>query len=299
MRRIGTLNSEKEARAFSDYLFTIKVDTQVSGHDGVWDVWLLSEDQLERGRSELEAFRAAPNASKYAAAASAARAQRDAELEAVLTTAKQHINLRERWERPAWLQMPVTIGLLVLSAAVTLYCEFGQNREHTALLQVQTVDASGRYIARPALFDVRQGEVWRVVTPTFIHMSPWHLLFNASLVLALGGMIERERGSGRLLLFVLVTAVISNLAQYFAAGPLFGGLSGLGYGLFAYVWLAGRFDPQSGLQISRESTILLVVWLFLCTTGAVGPVANVCHFSGLAVGLTWAAAGVLWRRARA
>jgi GlpG protein len=137
------------------------------------------------------------------------------------------------------------------------------------------------------------------VTPIFIHMGPWHLLFNAMLVLVLAGMMERERGSGWFLLFVLVTAVISNLAQYFASSPLFGGLSGLGYGLFGYVWVTGRFDPHSGLQISRESTILLMVWLFVCLTPAVGQVANVCHFTGLGVGLAWAAAGILWRRARA
>jgi len=61
MRRIGTLNSEKEARAFSDYLFTIKIDTQVSGQDGAWDVWLLDEDRLDEGRRELELFRTTPN----------------------------------------------------------------------------------------------------------------------------------------------------------------------------------------------------------------------------------------------
>jgi GlpG protein len=299
MRRIGTLNSERDARAFSDYLFTLKIDTQVSGQDGSWDIWLLDEDQLEQGRRELESFRADPNDAKYAAAAGIARAQRDAELQAVLTAAKQHIDLRQRWERPIWRQMPVTIGLLVISAAVTLYTQSGMNRDRTALLQVQTVDASGRYISRPILFDVRSGEVWRLVTPIFIHMGFWHLVFNASLMLAIGGLIERERGSLRLLLFVLVTAVISNLAQHFASGPLFGGLSGIGYGLFGYVWLVGRFEPQSGLQISRESTVLMVVWLFLCTTGLVGPVANYCHFVGLAVGLAWAGVEVLWRRSRA
>jgi len=297
MRRIGTLNSEKEARAFSDYLFTIKIDTQVSGQDGAWDVWLLDEDRLEDGRRELELFRTTPNDPKYASAASAARVKRDAELQAVLSAAKQHIDLKQRWERPVWLQMPVTLALLVISLAVTLFTEFGENRERTALLQVQTVDANG-WMIRAWLYDVRHGQVWRLLTPVFIHMSPWHLLFNAMLVMAIGGLMERERGSMHLLAFVLVAAVISNLAQHVVSGPLFGGLSGIGYGLFGYVWLTGRLDPNSGLQISRESTMLMFVWLFLCTTGAFGPVANVCHFTGLAVGVAWAGLEVLYRRSR-
>jgi len=297
MRRIGTLNGEKEARAFSDYLFTIKIDTQVSGQDGAWDIWLLDEDRLDEGRRELELFRTTPNDPKYASAASAAKKKRDAELQAVLSAAKQHIDLKQRWERPVWLQMPVTLGLLVLSLAVTLFTEFGENRDRTALLQVQTVDANWM-TSRTVLNDVRHGEVWRLVTPIFIHMSPWHLLFNAMLVTVIGGLMERERGSLHLLAFVIVAAVISNLAQYLVSGPLFGGLSGIGYGLFGYVWLTGRLDPNSGLQISRESTMLMFVWLFLCTTGAFGPIANVCHFTGLAVGLAWAALEVLYRRAR-
>lgn len=299
MRRIGTLNSEREARAFSDYLFTQKIDTQVSGNGAAWDIWLLNEDQLEQGRSELDAFRSAPHDPKYRDAAKAAQALRDAELQAVMNDARQHIDLRRRWERPVWQQMPVTFLLVAACVIITLWCEFGSNHDVMSKLQVQEVDASGRYVSRPVLFDVRRGEVWRLVTPMFLHMSPWHLIPNMLLALTLGGMIERERGSWRLLLGILVIAAISNTAQFLAQGPTFGGLSGVVYGLFGYVWIKGRWEPDSGLLLSRESTLLMIFWLFLCTTGAVGQIANVCHFVGLAVGLTWAGLEILWRRAHA
>jgi GlpG protein len=300
MRRIGTLNSEKEARAFSDYLFTLKLDTQVSGHDSAWDVWLLDEDRLDEGRRELELFRTTPHDPKYTSAASAARAQRDAELQAVLSAAKQHIDLRERWERPLWLQMPVTFVLLAACVIVTLLCEFGNNHDLMSKLQVQSSTIQGNNIQwRSGLSDIGSGQIWRLFTPILLHMSPWHLIPNVMLGLTLCGMIERERGSWRLLLGVLAIAAISNVAQYLVHGPQFGGLSGVVYGLFGYVWVMGKWEPQAGLQFSRESTVLMVVWLFLCTTGAVGPIANVCHFTGLAVGLAWAALEILWRRARA
>jgi GlpG protein len=93
--------------------------------------------------------------------------------------------------------------------------------------------------------------------------------------------------------------VVSNIAQNAYSGPHFGGISGVVYGLFGYVWLFGRFEPSSGLQLSRESTIIMVVWLLLCTTGRIGPVANMCHFVGLGMGLLLAGVEVLFKRARA
>lgn len=305
MRRIGTLSNEHDARAFSDYLFTLQIDTQVERRNGEWDVWILDEDRLEQGRSELARFRAAPGDPRYSQAASQARQRRDEELRELLKAAQQRVNLRERWERPVWRQAPVTILLVAGSILVTLLCGFGRNDEMMSLLQIQRTSveqlANGMAIVRwhsEFLHDVRQGEVWRLVTPIFIHMSPWHFLGNAWLTLVLGTAIERRRGSWRLLLGVLLIAVISNVAQYASDSPRFGGMSGVVYGLFGYVWLKGRFDPDADIAVSREATVLMLGWLLLCTTGLVGPIANVAHFSGLGVGLVVAGGEILVRRMR-
>lgn len=306
MRRIGTLNSEAEAQTLADYLFTQKIETKVSGSGAAWDIWLLDEDQLDRGRSELLAFQAAPRDPRYQTAAKAAQVQRDAELQAFMKAARQDIDLRRHWERPLWQQMPVTFLLVGLALVITLVTEFGGNEQITAALQIEAtyiLEYPNSQIAfsRPmtSLPEVRRGELWRLVTPIFIHSSPWHVIPNCLLALLLGGKIERERGSWRLLFGILAIAIISNLAEYGAAGARFGGLSGVVYGMFGYVFVKGRWDPDSGLQLSQQATLLMLIWLFLCTTGAVGQIANVCHFVGLAVGLFWAAIEVLARRARA
>lgn len=305
MRRIGTLSSEREARALSDYLYTLKIDNRVSGHEGAWELWSLNEDQLERGRQELAAFQAAPHDPKYSVAVGAARAQREAELEAVVASAKQTINLRERWERPAWQQTPVTILVAALCVLVTLFAGFGNNDEVTQAVQIETrieepeVNRQVRYIRpiRP-LDEVRRGQVWRLVTPIFLHMDPMHLIGNLFMGVILSGMIERERGSWRLLLGILLTAVVSNVAQYAVSGPRFGGLSGVVYGMFGYLWLMGRVAPDFGLQISRESATVMMVWLLVCWFQFVGPVANVCHVMGLMMGLFLAAVEIFIRRMR-
>lgn len=305
MRRIGTLSSEREAQTFSDYLLTLKIETQVSGGDSEWEIWLLDEDRLEQGRSELEEFRASPGDPKYAAAVGAAKAERDARLQADLAAAKRRINLRERWERPVWMQAPVTIVTVGLCLLVTFLARFGNNHDVASALQVESTETIRRggadFVTIPdrALGDVSKGQLWRLVTPILLHFDPIHLLGNSLMMLVLGRMIEGERGSWRLLLYVLLTAVVSNLAQNALSGPNFGGLSGVVYGMFGYAWLTGRMNPHSGLQLSRQMVTIMLVWLILCTTGAVGNIANTAHFVGLGMGLLIAGVETTYRHLQA
>ena len=98
------------------------------------------------------------------------------------------------------------------------------------------------------------------------------------------GAAYRLDARWRLVGLVLVCAVISNLTQYLYKGASFGGMSGVVYGLFGYVWVKGRFQPHLGLGISPESSGIMIGWLFLCMTGLVGPIANAAHVAGLIVG---------------
>jgi GlpG protein len=83
--------------------------------------------------------------------------------------------------------------------------------------------------------------------------------------------------------------VASNLAQYtFGKGPLFGGMSGVNYGLIGYVWIRGRFDPAAGLHLDRQSLVLALLFFGLCFTGWLGPIANFAHGGGLLLGMAWA-----------
>jgi GlpG protein len=166
------------------------------------------------------------------------------------------------------------------------------------------------------LEQVRHGQVWRLVTPIFLHFGLLHLLFNLFMLYQLGGPVEARRGSVRFLVLVLAIAVISNVAQYyfgnitrngghltFRPSPLFGGLSGVVYGLFGYVWMKARFDPGLGLMMSQNTVVILLGWFFLCLLGPyfdllaplIGHVANMAHAAGLAVGLAVGYVPLLWR----
>ena len=140
------------------------------------------------------------------------------------------------------------------------------------------------------LFNVAERDLWRYVTPIFLHFSWLHVVFNCLWMWEIGVRIERNLGSLILLGLILVSAVISNEAQYYFSGPsLFGGMSGVIYALLGFSWVAGLLCPEWKLNIPMPLVIVMIVWLLLCMSGLIeilgfGAIANGAHLGGLFVG---------------
>jgi GlpG protein len=100
-------------------------------------------------------------------------------------------------------------------------------------------------------------------------------------------MIEGRQSWRMLAVLVLVIAVGSNLAQFFYAGPVFGGMSGVVYGLLGYIWMRGKFDPGSGLYLHPTTVTMMIIWFLACFTPFIPHVANGTHAAGLVIGLAW------------
>jgi GlpG protein len=136
-----------------------------------------------------------------------------------------------------------------------------------------------------------RGEVWRLVTPIFLHFSGIHLVFNMWALAAIGTLIEYRRGTLVLGVLVLLSAIASNVGQYIyllevnRPQVLFGGMSGVVYALFGYVWMKGRHEPEQGMILHPSSVQTMLFWLVLCMTGLVGNIANAAHVIGLVVGI--------------
>ncbi len=137
----------------------------------------------------------------------------------------------------------------------------------------------------------QRGEYWRVLSPTFLHFGLFHLVFNALWLWEFGRRLELVEGSRRFLLVFVVLAVGANVGQYLWSGPsLFGGLSGVIYGLLGYIWIRQQLAPHPALALPRGIVVLMLVWLVLCLVGIVdffipGSIANGAHVVGLVVGL--------------
>lgn len=139
-----------------------------------------------------------------------------------------------------------------------------------------------------ALADIKSGQVWRLFTPMFLHFGMLHLIFNLYWLWILGALLEIRYRSWNYLWLVLAVALISNLAQALAKGTSFGGMSGVNYGLFGFLFLHGRYHPAPSFHLDRQTVFLMLAWLVFCFTGALGPVANWAHSFGF---LTGAATG--------
>jgi membrane associated rhomboid family serine protease len=138
-------------------------------------------------------------------------------------------------------------------------------------------------LAHPAR-DLQKGQVWRAVTPIFLHFGIMHIVFNMMWLWDFGRVLETRFRSLRFLALVLFTAVLSNTAQAFISGSNFGGMSGVNYGLFGFLLARSKLHPDPGFVINRQTAAMLLIWLVVCFTGLLGPVANTAHVVGFASG---------------
>jgi GlpG protein len=195
---------------------------------------------------------------------------------------------------PASLRIgPLTGTLIGISIAVAIFSNLGKNDNVLSHLLISEYARGGDEGFLP---EVMHGELWRLLTPIFIHFGFIHILFNMLWLKDLGSAIEKLISTRLLLAQVIVIGVFSNLVQFYFAGPIFGGMSGVVYGLLGYVWMKSRFDPASGLYMDKQTVIWMVGWFFLCLTNAMGPVANYAHGAGLVAGMIWGFASAKTRK---
>lgn len=134
------------------------------------------------------------------------------------------------------------------------------------------------------------GQYWRLITPVFLHFGWLHIVFNSLWLWDLGARVELVLGRGNMLLLVLVIAVVSNVSQFLFGGPsLFGGMSGVVFGLLGFSWVAPLLQPRWSIQPAPAIMLFMVGWLVVCLLGVVqvigfGSIANAAHLGGLLAG---------------
>lgn len=185
---------------------------------------------------------------------------------------------------------PLTVALIAVSGVLAVASRLGSSLNVLAPFFIATPGSGG-------LADVEAGELWRLLTPIFIHFGILHLVFNMMWLWDLGRLLENRRGSAYFGAFVVLVGAASNLVQYLVTGsPYFGGMSGVVYGLLGYLWMQGKYNPRFGYTLHPQVVTMMLIWYVLCWTGLLGPIANWAHTAGLAIGVAW---GFFERDARA
>jgi GlpG protein len=297
MLKAGYLENEGQARTFSDYLYDQGIETHIeSRDDGTWELWVLDGDYLHNVRIQLEDYLKDPDNPKYVESVKSAqkkKKQKQAEQVAYRKKVYDRHRLFSRWR---FRFTSVTGILMIISITVTFVSALGTNDSVKAPLLITEYETDGMYITwHKNLPEIRQGQVWRLVTPIFLHLSLLHILFNMMWLKELGHMLEAKQGPPFLIVMVLILGVLSNLGQFLVSGPNFGGMSGVIYGMLGYIWLRSRFNPSCGLFVSKHNVILMIGWFFLCLSGVIGHVANTAHGVGLVAGMIWGFASAKMR----
>jgi GlpG protein len=270
--------------------------------DGTWVVWIHSEEQLQWAKDLFALFQQNPADPKFEVAARALadlREQKRKEQEAY----EKRVKGRRHLFRPltAYGFGPVTFLLIFI--CVVVYAAMNLSPQGAKLLDalhISVMDLDGiggisyfhQFLRRIAAFgvllpEIRQGEVWRLVTPMFIHYGFLHIFFNMLWLRDLGSMVEGRQNSWILIVLVIALAAVSDLGQFLVTGPRFGGMSGVVYGLVGYIWIRGKYDPGSGLYLHPSTVTMMIIYFFLCLVGFGGRVANMAHGLGLVVGMAW------------
>jgi GlpG protein len=130
-----------------------------------------------------------------------------------------------------------------------------------------------------------------MLTPILLHGGAMHLVFNMLWLWELGRHIEARQSTCRLALAIVVLALVSNTAQYlYGGGSNFGGMSGVVYGLFAYVWMWQLFHPYAGLRLQGPLIAFMLLSLVVMTLLELDMIANEAHLGGFLCGIVYGAA---------
>ncbi len=197
-----------------------------------------------------------------------------------------------------WRRAPVTLALIGLSIAGFLLIYLRAPVQILSLLTFFPFQPEGREL----VFESMQGQYWRLVTPAFLHFGWLHIVFNSLWMWELGTRVESVMGRLNMALLFLTIAAVSNSCQYLFGGPsIFGGMSGVVYGLLGFAWVGPLLQPRWKIQPRNSIMIFMVGWLLVCMVGLVevmgfGAIANAAHLGGLVCGVLMGAVFGLFSR---
>lgn len=281
MHRVRSLPLDVDLTHFSRWLLSQRVQHRISEEHGEQVLWVADVRLVPKIKNAL---------SRYL---------EDPEFRRQMNDYSNRLVFKRTTSNPlgpaiSFVSSPLTFVLLVIALIIAYMTDFGGGGpllRSLVIVNPLSFPLGDRDLLAMLVDTMQRGEVWRLVTPDFLHFSALHLLFNSLWLWFLGGQLEKSKGSLYYLSGVLAISVFSNIAQYLSTGPAFGGLSGVVYGLVGYCWLWSRKYPNQ-VFFPPALFAVSVVWLFIGYTPltlwlGLGKMANDAHLYGLVAGLIW------------
>ncbi len=114
-----------------------------------------------------------------------------------------------------------------------------------------------------------QGEIWRLVTPIFLHASLTHFLFNSLSLVLFGPGVERMLGRVKFIVFYVFGGILANVATLLLKPDLYTHLGASGaifaiFGLYFYmVFLRPDLLDRANSQIILTILVIGLVMTFM------------------------------------
>jgi rhomboid protease GluP len=170
------------------------------------------------------------------------------------------------------------------------------------LVQILTQSVFGQDLAAAMGMKVNEliigGQLWRLITPMFLHGSILHVAFNMYALFALGPGLESYYGHGRYLTLYLLSGFAGNVISFlFSGNPSLGSSTAI-FGLIgAEAIFLFRNRSILGSMAQRALTNVIVIIAINLMFGAATPgIDNWGHMGGLLGGTFFAwFAGPLFR----
>lgn len=264
----------EDPKGLTEALWHHKVAHQIIFKDGHNELWVLDPSQLPTVEQLMTIWKGDPALLQQAQPATVTR-----------TATKGGILSQLKLS-------PVTTILLLLTLLVAVITQLGGDIKTVGYFSISPFDIRNGHIYFYDMSEVlSKGEYWRIFTPTLLHFSVLHIVFNTLWIWEVGSKLERILGAIIWSVGVVIIAVLSNVLQYEISGyPLFGGLSGVVYGLIGFAWLLPILNKRWPIIISKQLMLFFIIWLGVGYTPfpemiGLGSIANTAHTIGLLSGL--------------
>jgi membrane associated rhomboid family serine protease len=183
--------------------------------------------------------------------------------------------IRAFWARRA----VIAYSLFALNIIIFILMELSGGSMNEATMLAFGVKANDK---------IRQGEIWRFITPIFLHIGLLHLAFNSYALWIVGPQVEKLYGASRFLLLYILTGIAGVAASYwYHPAIVSAGASGAIFGLFGVLLVFSfRYRKTIPAFFSKAlgKGILLTVGINLVIGFMIPQVDNSAHLGGLIAG---------------
>ena len=138
---------------------------------------------------------------------------------------------------------------------------------------------------------IRAGELWRFITPVFLHGSVPHIFFNMYALLSIGSFLEKHFGHGRFVLLYFLAGFSGNVFSFLLTGEngFSVGASTAVFGLVAaeviFFYQNRKLFGSQAKQAISNAVFIIAVNLFIGLTPGID---NWGHVGGLLGGAMFA-----------